>query len=229
MNLHIFYRAKDDVGAGPRPEYFHKRRCFENFVAEFGNEMVAVVDGDVPRWLLTKKLIVLDSHGEKTEEGKASTFIECYKRAIELPDDDWTYFVEDDYLHLPGSRGKLIDCIEELCPDMITLYDHPDRYRTDIPEHNPAHHTHSVFVTKSHHWRPVPSTCMTFAASVIALKEGRELFEQWKHVDFELFPRLQGLRGDWPGRKMLLLGPVPSLATHCQTNVFAPLIDWSKV
>ena len=219
--IHILYRLTElESGAANRPAWYTKRECFYSLCVHANMPFTVYLEGGCD-WLL-QKANVKNVHLDKSE-----SFIYCYRDAILLPEEDWVYFCEDDYLHVPEAMTKLEHCIEDVKPDLVSLYDHPDRYR-DLPEHNLTNGKNDIFVSRDHHWRTVPSTCMTFAASVKCLKENQDLFEEWKHVDFELFPRILGLRGGERPKKYLMVGAMPSLATHCQLDYTAPVVDWKK-
>jgi hypothetical protein len=162
--------------------------------------------------------------------------MKAFELATHLPGDDLVYFVEDDYLHLPLALVKLSDAAAQLSADYVTLYDHPVRYfpreseLADLPLPSPR-----VFVTRSHHWQTVESTCMTFATRAHLLRADAAIFEL--HVgcfrvpqDRELFRHLQGLHAQWSNSPhRVLVGPIPSLATHCEEPWVAPVIDWGTV
>jgi hypothetical protein len=222
MKLHIYYRLCAKEGNVERPKWYSKKECYGSFVEalfEVSKKDVSFdlsVDGDIPTWTSPFS----DNCTTVTfDVGKSQSFWAVYQRSLQWPDDDWAYFVEDDYLHLPDSLFKLRHCIEDVKPDLVSLYDHPDRYR-DLPEHNLTTGRNDIYTSRDHHWRTIPSTCMTFACSVRVLKSEQEKFEKWKHVDFELFPDLLGLKSG--ERKYLMVGAIPSLATHCQSGYIAP-------
>ena len=163
--------------------------------------------------------------------------LKVYQKATRLQSNDLVYFVEDDYIHKPDSIEKLLECSNEIKEaDYITLLDHPVRYARDyhfgldVP-----HRITTIFLSTSHHWRSQESTCMTFAAKVRTLREDKPIFEKYVKQrdvpeDRELFKRLQGLAGyeeDSPFR--LLIGPIPSLCTHCHIPWMAPIVDWEEI
>jgi hypothetical protein len=238
--LHIYYRAvmKDRVEI--RPPLFSKVDSLKNFIfclkrfADYTFTMVC--DGEID---LEMKQLVGDI-GDiivLPNVGNAESFWQAYLKALEKPSTHAAYFVEDDYIHLPDSLEKLHECLDELKEvDYLTLYDHPVRYASeykfglDLPLRN-----NSVYVTKTHHWRTVESTCMTFGARVSALQDDVAVFERYVKnrlvpQDRELFRRLQGLPNYEAGSNgKTLVGPIPSLATHCHKEWMAPLVDWARI
>jgi hypothetical protein len=144
-------------------------------------------------------------------------------------DNDVVYFLEDDYLHLPGSENAILEGIS--IADYVSLYDHNDKYIPGSEGGNPFIDTDGgevtkVFVTKSKHWRLTNSTTMTFATTMNILMEDKPIWEQFTtgaHPnDFAAFLKLRE-----NGRS--LITPIPGLSTHCEPRWASPLIDWSKV
>jgi hypothetical protein len=56
----------------------------------------------------------------------AGSFNRVLDLALELPDDELAYFLEDDFLHKEGSPVAIREAIEEA--DIVSLYDHPDNH-----------------------------------------------------------------------------------------------------
>jgi hypothetical protein len=165
--------------------------------------------------------------------GNAASFRHALRLATTsgFPDDDIVYFVEDDYLHTPDALVKLVEFFEEKHPDYATLYDHPARYNgQDFDRPGGEQIIHSG----SHHWRTQESTCMTFAARVETLRWDYARISAYLGTvhpqDRELFMHLQSL-GRYPRCKpqRTLWGPIPSLATHCETEWLAPCVNWEAI
>lgn len=164
-----------------------------------------------------------------------------YNVATELPSDDWVYFAEDDYLYPKAAFLGLREAAGLGVAEYVTLYDHPARYNHMIDElgYEPdlPNRVNNIWLTPSADWRPQESTCMTYAGKVGALKEDSELFHHWVDVpgknapqDRDLFRHLQGLQGYEDGSpQRLLIGPLPSLATHCHEPWLALHVDWEMV
>lgn len=243
MNLHIFYRASSSEKTDVRPSYYSKLLCLKSLLRALSNmknfSFSFYYDGEGGQNLI--KELKTDLPNNKIKRlfgmGNSRSFWQAYSDAIKFSDNDWVYFVEDDYLHVDTAIQKLVDCIETVkCVDYITLFDHPVRYASDYHyELDVPHRVNKIYISKTHHWRTQESTCMTFASRVSILKEDKKFFERYvKNTnvpkDRELFRRLQGLTGyEDESPRRLLIGPIPSLATHCHLPWMSPVVDWEDV
>ncbi len=257
-NLHVVYRISDKGNPKSKLPNAGKGDCLINAVNEFGAENFHVIADNCT----DQTLDVLKSTGlslEVTANGNAGTCRHIFNEVINRYDaDDFVYLLEDDYLHLPGSREALLEGLA--IADYVTLYDHPDYYRRDGKGVNPFVHDDkpkcSIYLTAHAHWRETVSTTMTFAAKVKTLLEDRDIWNRYcvekNPSDFGAFVTLTGqddlneakrfvqrgyinlaqlvVENFLNGRKKrLLISPMPSFATHAETNFLAPLIDWTKV
>ena len=234
--LNVVYRICATESPKRRPSFYSKVRCLKNFLMAVERvqdvHLVLISDGEPnPEWIEP-----LPAHAEVEvlkKCGNSASFIHALSTALRYPPADLIYFVEDDYLHVPEALEKLLECNHELQPDYLTLYDHPARYwGGEHPEVDLPLRTNFIHVTSTHHWRAVESTCMTFAASTRILRQDFQTIVD--HVspkapqDRELFRHIQGL-GKYSSHEpaRILVGPVPSLATHCEEPWLAPVIDWA--
>ena len=257
--LHIIYRISDKGNPKPKLPNGGKGDCLLNAVEIFGAENFHVIaDNCTP-----ETIKILQSTGlsmETTANGNTGTCRYIFNEVINrYAPDDKVYLLEDDYLHLPGSREAILEGLE--IADYVTLYDHPDMYHPDGKGPNPFVHDDmpksSIFLTAHTHWRSTVSTTMTFAAKVQTLLEDRDIWNRFCvgkiPADCGAFIVLtgqddlnevknfltRGINGMWihlvienfvNGRKKrLLISSVPTFATHTETAYLAPLIDWSKV
>jgi len=233
------YRACSGECMEIRPAFFSKLRCLKNFLWVLRQVTSAsfclIYDGELREDFRT----LVEPIGEidvLSNVGNSGSFWHAFQKALTFPDSDIIYFVEDDYLHCLEAIVKLVECFEDVPTDYVTLYDHPMRYRLNCqPDGDWPLNENGIYVSRSHHWRTVESTCMTFAARTKVLREDRLIFEMHtcrtcKPADRELFRHLQGL-GKYsqlsPQRR--LVGPMPSLATHCHKLWLAPIVDWKKL
>jgi hypothetical protein len=198
------------------------------------SKLTFICDGPIPSTLLDiaadAEIVAISS------SGNSESLLAAVAVAMSYADDDVLYFVEDDYLHEVSALVKLKEVFNHIKPDYVTLYDHPDRYLPRNHPHRdlPLHH-YETYWAGTHHWRTVESTCMTFATTLKTLRADLGLF--LTHVlpgqlpfDRLLFRRLQGL-GQFAAspHRRVLLGAIPSLATHCEALYLAPGVDWQTV
>ena len=104
---HSFYSPNTAIANRKRPEWFDKKMVWENFLRVTDSEICEIK-------------VIYDTHfGDNTElffgdfsniikincGTEASSFLETLEiiRRDDNQDDDVIYFLEDDYLHLPGS------------------------------------------------------------------------------------------------------------------------------
>lgn len=119
-----------------RPRFFNKFKCFNSLFKEFGNkdnvEFICIWDGTPQNALhhYIQKSGVKIIYNENP--GNINSLLKCYEIAKESV-ADYIYFIEDDYIHLPGSYDTLMDLFNY--SPIVSLYDHTDRYlnpSTDI-------------------------------------------------------------------------------------------------
>ncbi len=142
-----------------------------------------------------------------------------YAKKLNIGDKDLIYIAENDYVHVPGWAYKVLELFESYNGlDYVSLYDHNDKYNSTM---YPDLVTY-MFLTKTHHWRWVPNT----TGSVIF---GKRILEE----DFDThstncsdFNRYEFLREN---RNRTILSPIPSLATHCEVEWLAPIINWEQI
>jgi hypothetical protein len=138
------------------------------------------------------------------------------------------YLCEDDYIHVNGCARVLQDAFNVDGVHYATGYDHPDKYIHPHHGGNPyVQHNGEickVCVGKLSHWKTTNSTTMTFACKLQTLKEDYDLYHKYCHTgyphDFEMFLDL------CRNRNRVLVSSIPSVSTHCESAVLAPLIDW---
>ncbi|MBQ4403100.1 MAG: hypothetical protein II857_01695 [Selenomonadaceae bacterium] len=257
-NLQVIYRISDKGNPKPKLPNGGKWDCLFNAVQEFGAENFHVIADNCTEETV-KALRATGLSLELTANGNAGTCRYIFEEVINryAPDDN-LYLLEDDYLHLPGSRMALLEGLE--IADYVTLYDHPDLYHPDGKGDNPFVHDDlpksSIFLTAHSHWRSTVSTTMTFAAKAKTLIEDRDVWNRFCvgkiPADFPAFIILTGqddlneakrfsekgwenlaelvVKNYLSGRKKrLLISPIPAFSTHTETAYLSPLVDWSRV
>jgi hypothetical protein len=166
--------------------------------------------------------------------------------ALSLPDNEWIYMCEDDYLHSPKAFKYISEFIENKekylktssqkknhmnriigdlskIPLIIHTPDYPDRY---MP---PWKRLSFIFLSKYCHWRQITNTTHTILLKSSTIKK----FE--KHIKASsIGPSDSKLSEKMYGRiffknKALCVSPIKGLSTHMTEGVMTPLIDWELV
>ena len=230
--MKIIYRISDAGYNKIKPDYIDNQKCLTNASWAFQDaEWLIIADSTSPEtdamieeWkndnAIVKKVSV--GHG-------AGTFNLALDEALQYDDEEIVYFLENDYLHKPGSE-KVLEEGFELGASFISLYDHPDKYLDPSQGGNPyceggAEDTR-VYLTNSCHWKITNSTTMTFASKVSTLKRVENILRKYTQgtypEDFKMFLELRQ-------QNELLITSIPGYSTHGETAWLTPLTNWSKI
>jgi len=226
--MQIIYRISDTGYQKEKPKYINNQNCLLNALRTFNKAswwVIADNVGEETKAFLNRELKTTEhvsvGHG-------AGTFNLALDYALNLPDEEIVYFLENDYLHKPNAMEVLQSAFEMyLGIEYVTLYDHPDKYMDPGNGGNPycygkAENTR-VFLGQHCHWKLTNSTTMTFAAKVRTLKQDEKILRGWTSGthpnDFEMFVELRQ-----KGRQ--LISSIPGYATHGETKWLAPLTNW---
>ena len=229
--MRIIYRISDAGYNKVKPDYINNEKCLANATKEFDDSIWSVIadnvssdTNDMIQKYVTRNCILYVEKGNG-----AATFNLALDEALTYDDDEIVYFIENDYLHKPGSQ-KIIQEAFELGASFVSLYDHPDKYMVPSKGGNPyceggAEDTR-VYLTDSCHWKITNSTTMTFAAKVSTLKRTEITLRQWTS---ELHPNDFQMFLDLRSQNELLITPIPGYSTHGETAWLSPLTDWNKI
>lgn len=246
----ILYRTHSGENRTPRPGWYSKELCLKSLLLSYGllrqkitASFTLLLDGQLnphDEWSKTLKRLV-EPEGlivESQHQGNVESTIKAIYRATEPPEGGVVVIAEDDYLWLAPALIGLHEALKKLPVHYATPYDHPVRYQPDYPKGTDYPHWHNtIYLTSQRHWRTQESTCMTFASTSGTLREDIEYFEKYKDngkgrpEDRELFRELQGLGGYTyrkPDNPRILVGPIPSLATHAHPFWLSPLVNWEE-
>lgn len=166
--------------------------------------------------------------------------------ALEVPNEEWVYMCEDDYLHTPyafqylsefivnkqqylRTSGKKKNYMNRLIGDLsevpliIHTPDYPDRYDP------PWKRLSFIFLSKCCHWRQVSNTTHTFLLKSETVKQ----FEKYIKAS-AVGPSDSKLSEKVYGRilfknRALCLSPIHGLSTHMTEGVMTPLVDWQSI
>lgn len=229
--MKIIYRISDSGYSKVKPAYINNEACLLNALDTFSTEkhdwlVIADNVSEATKQMLERYVLnikhVSVGHG-------AGTFNLALDEALQSPDEEIIYFLENDYLHKPNS-DKIIQEGLQLGASFVSLYDHPDKYLPPSQGGNPyceggAEDTR-VYLTESTHWKITNSTTMTFAATVSTLKRAEETLRKYTQgtypEDFKMFLDLRE-QGE------LLISSIPGYSTHGETAWLTPLTDWSMI
>jgi hypothetical protein len=238
--LHIYYRhvhikheGRSRDPSKRRPEWFDYEKCFSNLLQTLDVSplsvnvtLTVIYDGsqaDFVQDFMNKYCAISRRYPTYIKTVEAGSNLKSWHvaldqaRAAPIADADLIYFVENDYLHLPGWLEKVFELyVSGIRFDYLSLYDHMDKYF--LPMYGDL--TTKLFVTATQHWRTAPSTCGTFMLRRSTLLEDIGLWAM-EVQDHFLFTELCQKRG------RILLTPVPGLATHCMEGYLSPTIDWA--
>jgi len=229
--MKIIYRISDSGYNKVKPAYINNEACLLNALDTFSTEkhdwlVIADNVSEATKQMLERYVLnikhVSVGHG-------AGTFNLALDEALQSPDEEIIYFLENDYLHKPNS-DKIIQEGLQLGASFVSLYDHPDKYLPPSQGGNPyceggAEDTR-VYLTESTHWKITNSTTMTFAGTVSTLKRAEETLRKYTQgtypEDFKMFLDLRE-------QGKLLISSIPGYSTHGETAWLSPLTDWSMV
>ena len=240
ISLHIFYRISDKGESKERMNLINNFNCLKNFLIEFPTSRIEIIADNVNdetfNWLNSFKF----KNIHRTSLGNSGSFWFAYQLAIKLPDNNYVYFVENDYIHRPNSLKVLLEGLQ--LADYVSLYDHPDKYMKRVnPRVKDGAEKSKIYLSENSHWKVTNSTTMTFASRIGTLKHDRNIFKlftigiirngfpilkmlQYRKIpaDYRIFSALSTLQS----RKVIC--PIQGYSTHGETRFLSPLIDWQQ-
>jgi hypothetical protein len=231
--MKIIYRISDVGYNKVKPSYINNENCLKNALkvfpwAEYDWSIIADNISEETNNMI-QKYITRDHIYHVSIRHGAGTFNLALDEALQSPDEEIIYFLENDYLHKSES-DKILKEGFELGASFVSLYDHPDKYMGPEQGGNPyceggAEDTR-VYLTDSCHWKITNSTTMTFASKVSTLKRVEPILRKWTNGthpnDFPMFLELRN-------QNELLITPIPGYSTHGETAWLSPLTDWNKI
>lgn len=253
--MHVYYRISDKGNPKEKLPNAGKIECLDCALREFGSEgFFVIADNCLPETVDAIRARGLSC--EETSLGNSASFIHMAERILaERSDDDIVYLLEDDYIHLSGSKAALLEGLT--IADYATLYDHPDKYALEADGGSPMNwnglRKTRLSVTKTSHWRETDSTTMTFACRVSILRSDLDVWTRYCaernpddfHAFMEIIPTgfgdllsyfLRLRKREFlillkkylnPRKTHRLVSAVPALATHAELAWLAPAVDWT--
>lgn len=187
--------------------------------------------------------------------GNEKTFEKQISILINQNFSDNIYFAEDDYLYTKGSIEKGLDFLSQGYADVISLYDNPDYYMQRMHKYKRNYqleinqtwktvsNTTLTFMTSKNVLEQIKCTLQTFSRknndssiwmslTKIGLLDFNSIYRFVRGKDNDLKKILKAYY--FSSKKILfhkkikLMVPTPSLATHIETNSIAPLFNIEK-
>lgn len=217
--INAYYRISSSSYKKNKLPGTSKEVCLRNFLEIFppkqhpftiladncDESTLSMVESHVP--------IFLGNEIHKTSLGNSGAFRHAVDLALERPDNEIVYFVEDDYLHLSSSDPYFPSIpardLEEglLRADYVTLFDHPDKY---LSEYDNGEIT-KVYRTLHSHWKHSISTTMTFATRVRTIREDYEI---WMRYTEDTHPKDHLIFLELREKERMLGVRIPGSACH---------------
>jgi hypothetical protein len=238
MRVLAIYRTYDGENAKARLPYYSKLLAFQSFLLSWrqlpSRRLIIAINGpSMPAELLRLYERYADDVRHIAEPGNKHTYRIALDWVDEAERGDLIYLAEDDYLYQTSAFPQLVTAAERF-PDVdyFTLYDHLDRYTRADDAH--LGRREFIRIAGDRHWRVAESTCSTYAARASTLKRDRRVLQALCYTG-RIRDRLgwritQGIGWWWwklPKRH--LVSPMPSLATHMESEMVAPNVDWRAV
>jgi len=197
MKKIILFRISSRGYPKLKVEGIDKYDSLNNLTSVFKDwEIICIADNCDDELLENLKTKYQFSELHITNLGNPGSFWKLYEIGLsKANDDDYLYFIEDDYLHKLNASEILLEGLERF--DYVTLYDHPDKYRASNMPLNPYakmnQYSESTEVIEGplSIWRTTNSTTMSFALNGKILKEDQDIWSISKtanrDVDFDIF------------------------------------------
>lgn len=217
------YTSKVNLSGANRPKWWDKEKVYNNFVNTLNPETTNYTIVFDEFYGLQSNTFLNNKNSIKIKAGQESlSFCKTLEHVLSKNFDDDTiiYFVEDDYVHMPGWDKILIDGFT-LPAQYVTLYDHGDKYQEMYKEFMTK-----VLISKYTHWMPTPSTTNTFAVKFKTLKEDKDIH---KHFSTDFEPSADHAKFiELHRRGRNLISCIPGCSTHCHSEFLSPCVNWGK-
>lgn len=261
VKLNIIFRTCDKVNAvhgSPRPFNLNKKElikiCFLSLIDSLKDieHKIFIIADDLSQDMIAffETFNVEMIHGKY---GNDNSLRACFKVASTLPNNEYVYFCEDDYLHTANCFSEIVTLINEYHsilpgdikvkqllrkrelmlfrwkryfkkPDFLVFpCDYPDRYDSLYRERN------FVFKTKSLHWRQIRDITFTFLVKTDTFKKHQKTFENSANRANDRYLSRKLLGNKFFYTKLLGLSPLPSLSCHMHKETMSHVVDWEKI
>jgi len=161
----VYYRVSPFLSSNPNPLGRDKKHivytCFNSFKkALTGQEVIIIADSIPTDWYdLFKGFKVI-----KSPSGNVQSFHKQIDEICKLPNEEKVMLVEDDYLWIPESIGKIEKALDDM--ELISPYDHPRHYQEER-----FRSPKEMRLVNNNTYREAPSNTLTFATFAWVIKQ----------------------------------------------------------
>jgi hypothetical protein len=263
IKFNIIFRTCDKVNAvhgSPRPYGLDKlaliKLCFKSLIISLKNTnySIYVVADDIS---IELKNFLLQYNIQLIEGvyGNDNSIRETFKIASTLPEDEYIYFCEDDYLHTPDCFEKisaLIKNYQHIVPGRINLnltfgtikrqlqlfgfnrfFSKPDLliFPCDYPDRYYSKQISKsfIYIIEKSYWRQVNDVTFTFLIQSKTFKKHQKTFNKSAHKANDRFLSRKLIGKQFFFNKTFCLSPMPSLSNHMHTETMSPVVNWEQV
>ena len=218
VNFQVYLRTSKSFGKKTM-EGFDEFMCLKSLLNSFSkNEIHVIIDNGTD---LQEKYYSDEGFSfERTSLGNCQSFLHQVNLA-EKSKADIIYFVENDHYHLENQKDYIIDGLQYY--DVISLYDHPDKYQHKMYENLST----KLYMGNKSHWRSTPSTVMTFAFKKESLNKLKPFITNSKFLGNHLkAPEDHSMFIEMWKNNITLGTCLPGRTTHLEKQFLSPYVDW---
>lgn len=233
--MKIVYRISDGGYSKVKPDWIQKKSCLEQFITTLRvQDQLFVLADNVGEetWTWLSNLSRINKLERSSIGHGAGSFLKCIDLFTDMQSNELIYFLEDDYVHVPGWQDKVESLFNRSSVNFATLYDHPDKYINGSDGGNPkvegGGEITRVIWTGNHHWKITNSTTMSFICRNWKIfHKFMSIIEQYVQGtyprDYDMWTHLGNRDGGY------LVSPIPSLSTHGETQWLSPAVEWETL
>ena len=234
--MKIFYRLSDSSNIRKRVEGATKKACFQEFLRRFPlypngkHTMYVLADSvtdatfaELPDWTLYLTDIIIKRTQSGSEAGSFKLLLNWFEE-LNLPDSEYVYFAEDDYIYVPRAGEILSEGL--MMGDYATLRLHPDKFIPPSKGGNPlldekGGEATRVYLGVDRFWMLTNSTGMYPATSAKIMREDLDIWywgvQERASKDFDIWLKLRD-----KGRTLVM--PIPTGMSHSELESASPFI-----
>jgi hypothetical protein len=233
-------------------------KSFRDSLADIDYKIWAILDNCPPEYIdLFKKYFDKDRLEiiEEPGVGNPVTFRKQVEILLNQTHSDNCYFAEDDYFYIENTFPEMIEFLNSSdSVDFVTPYDHPDYYHHPIHKRQcetrysrnrywrTAPTTCMTFLTKKQVLMQAQSILLSYSkknydtSMWMSITKSRVFDPSFYfsainnkfHARIAAKMWIHGTTQHLFGKKFKLWSPLPSIATHMESNYLAPTINWNK-